>query len=222
MTKPFTPSKTDFMDEPMHKLWNQMGALPAELRLYGGAALALYLDHRGAPHFSFATPQTKVDRDLARQIPWLRGARLSGGPGMVDAVIESGRMIQVTLMETGVLVPNPQETPIEAPNGVMVAHPKDLVRAKIEACLSRDTARDFIDMAQCTQAWPKLTRDAVETHIENSGRTHQRVSATLNDPPHCARAELDRAQREALQALAQAVHRPTRAQWRTHCRGRER
>ena len=221
MIGPFTASRTRFMDEGMRDLWDRMVALPGELRLYGGTALALYLDHRGSTDFDFATPQPVVDLDLARRIPWLAGARLSGGAGMVDATVECGRPIRVTLMETGAMVPDPGENPIEAPNGVMVAHPKDLIRAKLEACLTRDAARDFVDVAHCARVWPQLTRDAIETHIEKSGRTRQVVSGTLNDPPRSARAGLNAPRREALQELAQEVHRGPRTKGRSQGGGRE-
>ena len=209
------------MDEEMRELWNRMSALPGELRLYGGTALALYLDHRASTDFYFATPQPTVGLDLARRIPWLAGARLSGGTGMVDATIEHGRPIRVTLMETGAMVPDPEEAPIRAPNGVMVAHPKDLVRAKLEACLTRDAARDFIDIAHCTRVWPKLTRNAIETHIERSGRTRQAVSGTLGDPPPSARSGINATRRETLQELAQKVHRGAQTQGRSQGEGRE-
>lgn len=221
MMEPFTATRTRFMDEGMRELWNRMSELPGELRLYGGTALALYLDHRVSTDFDFATPQPAVDLDLARRIPWLSGARLSGGAGMVDATIECGRPIRVTLMETGAMVPDPEEAPIRAPNGVMVAHPKDLVRAKLEACLTRDAARDFIDVAHCARVWPKLTRDAIETHIERSGRTRQAVSGTLGDPPPSARAGINAPRRETLQELAQEVHRGARAQGRSQGGGWE-
>lgn len=103
---------------------------------------------------------------------------------MIDAVAETpGRQSKATPMETGPMAPNPEEPPIRAPNGVQVAHPKDLIRAKPEACLSRNAARDYVDMAYCADAWPDLARGAASAHIRQSGRTCQMASATLEGPP---------------------------------------
>ena len=36
------PIHTEFMDADMRRIWNGLGPMPADLRLYGGTALALY------------------------------------------------------------------------------------------------------------------------------------------------------------------------------------
>lgn len=82
------PNHDEFMDDEMRKLWYSMGPLPGQLRLVGGTALALYRNHRPSTDFGFATPQTVVDPDFVGQFPWLKGAELKGGPGMVDATIQ--------------------------------------------------------------------------------------------------------------------------------------
>ena len=120
------------MDETMRAFWDSLEPLPGDLRLYGGTALALYLDHRASTDFDFATPQTVVDRDFVGRISPLRKAELRGGPGMVDARLrDTWRELTVTFMECGRLIPHPVRAPQHAPNGVAVAHPTDLVAAKL-------------------------------------------------------------------------------------------
>ena len=179
--------------------------MPADLRLYGGTALALYLDHRASTDFDFATPRAEVDLRLAKSIQWLTAAELRGGPGMVDAIVVSGRKIKITLMESGALIPHPAHPAIRAPNGVNVAHPKDLVRAKIEACLSRDAPRDFVDMAHCARAWLKLTVAAAKEHIAKTGRTKEAISATLSDPPRGVVETLSERDSRTLRVLANMI-----------------
>lgn len=67
--EPPAPIEIAFMDGPMLKLWRKMGPMPADLRLYGGTAPALYLNHRPSTDFDSATPVTAVNPDLARRIP---------------------------------------------------------------------------------------------------------------------------------------------------------
>lgn len=208
----FAPTRTSFMDEAMQALWNRMTAMPADLRLYGGTALALYLDHRASTDFGFATPSPAVDTTLARTIPWLAGAHLHGGAGMVDATVEAGRPVRITLMETGAMIPHPTRPAIHAPNGVRVAHPEDLIRAKLEACLTRDAPRDFIDIAHAARNWPELTRTAIARYIENSTRSRAAVTRELVNPPAAADAALPPPDRTTLRELAttlatQAPHR---------------
>ena len=129
-----SPTHDEFMDPDMRSL----GRLPGDLRLYGGTALALYLNHRHSTDFDFATPLPVIDPKFVGSLPWMAGADLQGGPGMVDATIKGEwRSVKVTFMECGHLIPSPTRDPMAAPNGVAVAHPADLVAAKIEACLNR-------------------------------------------------------------------------------------
>ena len=82
------PVQEGFMDSDMLGLWACMGPLPGGLRLYGGTALALYLNHRNSTGFDFATTQACVDKDFVGSLPWLAGAEMDGGPGMIDATIK--------------------------------------------------------------------------------------------------------------------------------------
>ncbi len=176
----------------MLALWERMGPLPANLRLYGGTALALYLNHRLSVDFDFATPEPVVDIDLARSLSWAAGAKLNGGVGMVDGIIEENarRPIRFTLMECGPMIPLPEHSPIRASNGVRVAHPIDILRSKLVACLSRGAERDYQDIAAAAQSMPEYVAQAakavpgrspldVARALSNFGELPPEVSETI-------------------------------------------
>ena len=185
----------------MCELWQSMTPLPGDLRLYGGTALALYLNHRTSTGFDFATPQPVVGYELIESIPWLKGASLVGGVGMLDAQLPTvGRVIKLTFMECGRQIPNPEQEPIRAANGVAVAAPEDLVIAKAAACLSRGETRDYCDLAAAGDAWPELTADALK-RVPN--REPLAVAMALSAPGTGVVRELSRQERQCLSGLAQ-------------------
>lgn len=158
------PIFTNRLNAAMRKLWARMQTLPNGLRLYGGTAMALYLDHRYSTDFDFATAGF-FDRAILEQIPWLEPESVRGGDGMLDLVVMSaGCAVKITLMECGTLIPWPIAEPIQANNGnngVLVAHPIDLVAAKIQACIRRGALRDYEDLAAATYHWPAFSRAAI-------------------------------------------------------------
>jgi len=199
------PEHTGFMDPDMLDLWNRMEPLPGDLRLYGGTALALYLNHRRSTAFDFATPEPVVSPSFAADIPWLAGAECRGGPGMVDAsILGSSRRITITLMECGHLIPMPVRPPIPAPNGVLVAHPADLIAAKIEACFTRAALRDYADPVAAADAWPNTCRAAAHAL---PGRTEAGVARIIAMPPREVASELGPAASARLRILARELGR---------------
>lgn len=202
-----SPVRDGFMDPDMLRLWRRMSPLPGDLRLYRGTAIALFLGHRLSTDFDFATPEPVVDIAFATGIPWLRGAALRGGPGMVDADLPGGeRTIRITFMECGRLVPMPIREPIKAPNGVAVAHPADLVAAKIEACLTRGALRDYEDVAEALAAWPKWCGEAVGTAL--GGRRETDILRGLANPPSAVAHALNLQGLRRLQGFARKLARP--------------
>ncbi len=197
------PNRNEFMDDEMRELWESMGPLPGQLRLYGGTALALYRNHRPSTDFDFATPQAVVDINFVGQFSWLKGAELNGGPGMVDAIIQGKtRDLIVTFMECGSLVPFPSKEPVIASNGVAVAHPIDLVASKMAACISREQKRDYDDMAEAIKAWPEWCRQAV--HVLKNYRPAA-ISRALAAPPHAIHERLDTETVNGLRAFARGL-----------------
>ena len=198
------PVHERFMDTDMLSFWHSLkGPLRGDLRLYGGTALALYLNHRQSTDFDFATPRPVVDPGFAQSLGWLRGSNLSGGPGMVDARLPGKqRQLVITLMETGVMIPPPVYDPVPAPNGVLIAHPFDLVIAKTLACLSREAARDYLDLASAIETWPDLSRGAMASV---PGQPVCRVAARIGDPPPAAVEVLGSDRTEALRKFSAAI-----------------
>lgn len=175
------PVHDDFMDDDMRSLWRTMEPVPGELRLYGGTALALYLNHRESVDFDFFTPAPDVRRAAITALPWLSEATFRGGEGVIEASWPgTHRNINVTFLEVTGLVPRPIEAPRRASNGVAVAAPGDLVRAKLEAVCNRGTARDYVDVAAAFEAWPEMCAAAFDS-IE--GRTVDEIAIALANPP---------------------------------------
>ena len=197
------PAQVGFMDSDMLALWDCMGPLPGGLQLYGGTALALYLNHRNSTDFDFATTQRCIDTHFMSYFPWLSKADLVGGPGMVDATIQGEhREIKVTFMETGCLIPNPMRAPLIAPNGVAVAHPVDLLAAKYEACLGRGALRDYVDVATAFDAWPSWAQLASRNL---PGRHPAAVGRAMASPPLEVEAKLTDQQLRTLHRLARTL-----------------
>ena len=195
----------------MLHLWQRMGALPGDLRLYGGTALALYRNHRKSTDFDFATPQAVVDPQWVRQLPWLRDAVIEGGPGMVDAKVRDAvaqRVLTVTFMECGHMIPHPTREPLTAPNGVAVAHPVDLVAAKVEACLNRGATRDYADIAEAVNAWPSWCREEVPEALP--ARSRSAIGRALAAPPREVVRGLPRDSMRRLRTFARELGRSER------------
>ena len=78
------PVETGFMNADMRALWERMRGTDAAPRLYGGTALALYINHRRSTDFDFATTALAVpgELDLLALGP---PARTTGRAGMVTA-----------------------------------------------------------------------------------------------------------------------------------------
>lgn len=199
-----TPNRLDSMDADMRLVWERMTAEHlGDLRLYGGTALALYRNHRKSIDFDFATPCAEVDVDFVARIPWLSGCEMQGGPGMVDVRFPAAnRAISMTFMECGRLIPMPMRPPLRAANGVAVAHPVDLIAAKVQACFGRGELRDYEDLAEAVQAWPAWSRMAC---LSLPGRKAADVASVLSAPP--PHIDMDRGLLKRLQAFANKLVR---------------
>ncbi len=202
------PIHDEFMDTEMLGFWQRLEPLPGDLRLYGGTALALYLNHRESTDFNFATPLPVIDLDFIMDLPLMEGAHLEGGLGMVDAVIKGDhRDLIITFMECGHLIPFPVRNPVFAPNGIAVAHPIDLMTAKIEACISRGEKRDYEDIAAAFSAWPGWNDSAIGAL---PARSVAAVGRTLATPPADVEDELNSDIRCQLRKLARILGRNER------------
>ena len=211
-TFPGEPVHTDFMDTGLKQLWNQLGPMPEDLRLIGGTALALYLNHRPSTGLDFATPAGVIDHHMATAIPGFeRPVSINGGAGLIGLNIRSGREIEVTLMLCSPFVPPPVHPPRAAPNGVQVAAPADLVCSKLVATVQRDAPRDFMDLAAAEQRWPGIIAHGVELATASTYHSRSALLARLAAPPMKTAARLDGRVLAALSTVARRLEPPTAA-----------
>lgn len=170
-----------FMDPDMRRLWQSMEPLPCGFRLYGGTALALYLNHRESVDFDFFTTEPDIDWDAVAALPWLAGTQLRGRGGSARASVAGDvRDIQVSFLFSRKIVPPPMQPPRVAVNGVAVASPLDLVRAKLEVVCDRGVAKDYADLAAAFRAWPDMAHQAFDL-VPN--RSRYDLDIILGNPP---------------------------------------
>ena len=167
------PVETGFMDDDMRTLWNRMRGTDVSPRLYGGTALALYINHRRSTDFDFATTALAVpgELDLLALGP---PARTTGGAGMVTAWYtgpEHGENVKVSLVELGTpLMFRATRAPIRAPNGIRVAHPVDVLSGKLKATMDRGLARDYQDCERAGEVWPHWLDEAIAINEQHFGQ----------------------------------------------------
>ena len=175
------PFHDAFMDPDMRCLWQSMGTVPCSFRLYGGTALALYLNHRESVDFDFFTTQPDIDWGAVAALPWLAGTSLRGrGSSAAATVAGNARDIQVSFLYSRMIVPPPMQQPRMAANGVAVASPLDLVRAKLEAVCNRGVAKDYADLAAAFRAWPGMAHQAFDLVPK---RSRHDLNIVVGNPP---------------------------------------
>ncbi|MCY4056586.1 MAG: nucleotidyl transferase AbiEii/AbiGii toxin family protein [Gammaproteobacteria bacterium] len=208
-----TPIHTEFMDADMRLVWDGLGPMPGDLRLYGGTALALYRNHRASTDFDFVTPIPGiVDLDFVNAIPYFDVANAVGGTGMVDAeIVGQRRSVAVTFLETGRLFAEPTREPLVAANGVAVAHPVDLVASKLWALVGRDELRDYVDLAESIRAWPcEATLAAGILPGQDRSRSID-VARLLSGIPRHVSIDLGHRDHETIRSFAARLLRPSGA-----------
>lgn len=201
------PIHTDFMDGDMRRIWDGLGPMPGDLRLYDGTALALYRNHRTSTDFDFVTPiPGVVHLDFVHSIPYFEVRNAIGGTGMVDAEIAGEhRAVAVTFLETGRLFARPTTDPVTAPNGVAVAHPIDLVASKMWALIGRDEVRDYVDLAESIRAWPCESRTAAGIVPEQEPSRSINVARLISGIPRHVSIELDDNDHKTLRQFAEQL-----------------
>lgn len=163
------PDKTDFMDADMLALWETMR--PEDLpgyRLYGGTALALYLNHRKSTDFDFFK-NGPVTQDKLMETPWLKTADFRGTRMMVDAFVQGKeREVKfnfISIEDFHVIAP--VKAPIKAANGIAVAHPVDILSSKLAAITKRKVIRDYIDIAFANKKIPDCLNEAIPIYLQD-------------------------------------------------------
>lgn len=90
------PDKLGFMDEDMKNLWFKLQPEDfREYRLYGGTALAMYLNHRKSTDFDFFTQSNVYAQDIL-DFSWDKKIQTRGTERMVD-VLYPGENRNVTI-----------------------------------------------------------------------------------------------------------------------------
>lgn len=183
------PDKTDFMDADMLALWEIMR--PEDLpgyRLYGGTALALYLNHRKSTDFDFFLNGI-VTRSKLIDIPWLKKADFRGTRMMVDAFVQ-GKEREVKFNFISIqefhVVP-PQKPPIKASNGIAVAHPVDILSSKLATITKRKVIRDYIDIAFANKKIPDYLNEAIPIYLKDEMTKDDRpkeLAKSINNYPY--------------------------------------
>lgn len=208
-----SPDQLAFMNTDMRCLWNQMD--PSDLEgyvLYGGTALAMYLNHRQSIDFDFFRIEKTVRQQEIAGWDWLQGASYRGKIGMVDVALPMKER-EVRLNFVGLRAFNgiePTQPSIEGTNGVQVAHPVDLVAAKLSALSSRKTTRDYLDVTEAFQRIPKEALEAADVYIADAfslEHTSTELAKTLLAFPFEVEHALSESQIKGLSDFANALGR---------------
>ena len=165
----WNPRHTSFMDPDMLKLFEKMNPLDLKgYRLFGGTALAMYINHRRSVDFDFFS-ETVVRRNDLQLFEWLEGADFHGDEGMVDVIV-SGKSRNITLNFIDLkLFSNvePRYPPVYTPNGIPVADPIDLLASKLSALSIRKEVKDFLDVATAIDSLAQSLSEAITIYIES-------------------------------------------------------
>ena len=206
------PDKTDFMDSDMLALWQVMRAedLPGYI-LYGGTALALYLNHRKSTDFDFFRKNNVLKNNLVK-VPWLKDARFRGEQKMVDATLPALKReltINFLSIEDFSVIP-PTQAPIKAGNGINVAHPIDILANKLFALTNRKLSRDFIDIACANEHMPAPLNEAIIIYLNDpmtNDLTPMDLAKSLNNYSFEVEYELIGSFKDSLRRLAKTLRK---------------
>ncbi len=128
------------------RLWSELAATPAGFALYGGTALALRLGHRSSADFDFFCNEPFDPDDLARAVPYLRGAeRVQVGANTLTCRVERDGSILVSFfgdLGLGQVGPHDQV----ADTALQVASLLDLAGTKVAVVQKRAEAKDYLDI----------------------------------------------------------------------------
>ena len=163
------PEHTSFMDSDMRELLERMQASDLKgYRLYGGTALAMYINHRRSTDFDFFKT-SPVRRDDLEKIDWLEGAEFRGNEGMVDVRLSgSDRVLSLNFVDATLFSDvEPKYDPVPGTGGIPIAHPVDILASKLSALARRGAPRDFMDIAAASRVLRPQLKLAATIYIES-------------------------------------------------------
>ena len=208
------PVHTGFMDHGMRELWSKLGPMPEDLRLYGGTALALYLNHRSSTDFDFATPHGVVDTWLAANIKGVDPKdieSITGGPGMVDMTGTITLGDQDDAHRVRRVDPSSQR---KSAHGAERREGSASTRLGNGEALCNSGSRQSTgsaDVAAAESAWPGIVRRAMRELASRTGYTVEKTARSLCAPGPEAEAELEAEDIELLRRTAEAAQTTKRS-----------
>lgn len=136
----------DILPPAQRRLWDELGAIPAEFTLYGGTALALRLGHRQSVDFDFFS-NTALDIDrLQQQNTLMKSAQvLQAEPNTLTVQIDRGGAVKLSFfggLGLGCVAP----ASITDPPGLRIAALEDLAATKFKVLPQRAESKDYLDI----------------------------------------------------------------------------
>ena len=192
------PHHAEWMNEAVSEVWTRLGTLPNGLRLYGGAAFALYLGHRRPRGLDWASAEAPISADGVRSLMAEKGieCEVRTGPERVECTTTGKQAVEVSFAECGASVPAPTQPARPGPLGTPVAAPVDLVASKLRCIEQRADARDYVDLAEAERKWPGIIRRAAQSLCGESERKGAKAGGI--EPPPEIGAALSPQQRNTL------------------------
>lgn len=213
------PIHIDFMDEDMKRLWDRIPARGLSARgfmLFGGTALAMYLNHRSSTDFDFFTATSSVRPDEIRQMFYNeKGFQIVGQEGAVDMKWSGGdRTVLMNFLNVDYYFGlSPEFPPHTASNGIPVARPTDILVGKLAALKQRGELRDFRDIAAAANHLPEELDYAIERYVSLEQRLDDRreLTKTLLRYPYEVEFKLTNKELETIDRLARQLDAPSRS-----------
>lgn len=149
--------RLESLPQPQQRLWPELEYTPNMFVLYGGTALALYLNHRQSEDFDFFSSQPFDPTILLTSVVYLQDAEiLQRSSNTLTCLLDRGGPVQVSFF--GELPLKRIGTPeIVAGPEIKVASLMDLAATKVEVVQSRASAKDYIDIDALIQIGVSLT-----------------------------------------------------------------
>ena len=203
------PGRVDALNPATAAAWLAIRRMPEGLVLYGGTAVALYLGHRESQDLDFVTKDGYVTPETMGEIEGLEVEEAQGGPGMADGMAKGpAGKVRITMMEAGWMVPLPARDPVFDEAGRAVAHPVDLLAAKMTACVNREKWEDYVDLAHGWSKWQACWKEGLEIAASMIGG-EGRVAKALALRPSEVDDRLTDTERQWLEQAARRDESPT-------------
>ncbi|HMB30936.1 MAG TPA: nucleotidyl transferase AbiEii/AbiGii toxin family protein [Desulfohalobiaceae bacterium] len=142
----FTPF-LDILPWPQKRLWTELAWIPKDFVLYGGTAIALYLNHRQSNDFDFFSSQAFDPFDLKLKLDYLGEYEVyQFHKNSLTISVDKDSPVKISFF--GNITVGRLEPPlITSDQKMLVASKLDLLAHKLKVILQRVEAKDYIDIA---------------------------------------------------------------------------